>query len=72
MSRGYTIKIPKNTREKLGIKKGDKLLLREEGEMIIIEVPRRISNPSEYLWNLSENPHDIDVVKLVEESWERE
>lgn len=53
ISRGYTIKIPKTTREKLGIKRGDKLLLREEGEMIIIEIPRRISNPSDFLWSLS-------------------
>ena len=72
VSRGYTIKIPKKTREKLGIKRGDKLLLREEGKMIVIEVPRRISNPSEFLWSLSKKPHDVDVVKLVEESWERE
>jgi AbrB family looped-hinge helix DNA binding protein len=72
VSRSYTIKIPKKTREKLGIKRGDILLLREEGEMIIIEVPGRINNPSDFLWSLSKKPHDIDVVKHVEESWERE
>jgi AbrB family looped-hinge helix DNA binding protein len=66
VSSDYTIKIPKKTREKLGVKRGDKLLLREEGEMILIDVPRRISNPSELLWSLSKKPHDVDVLKLVE------
>jgi bifunctional DNA-binding transcriptional regulator/antitoxin component of YhaV-PrlF toxin-antitoxin module len=66
VSSDYTIKILKKTREKLEIKRGDKLLLREEGEMILIDVPRRISNPSELLWSLSKKPHDVDVLKLVE------
>jgi hypothetical protein len=34
--------------------------------MILIDVPRRISNPSELLWSLSKKPHDVDVLKLVE------
>lgn len=45
---------------------------REERKRIVIEVPRRIPDPSEYLWNLSEHPHDIDAIKLVEDSWEKE
>jgi AbrB family looped-hinge helix DNA binding protein len=65
VSSDYTIKIPKKTREKLEIKRGDKLLLREEGEMILIDVPGRISNQSELLWSLSKKPHDVDVLKLV-------
>ena len=53
----------------MGIELGDKLLIRDDGERIIIEVPKKIVNPSEYMWNLSKKPLDIDVVKLVEESW---
>lgn len=69
VTRKYQITIPKKTRTKLGIRVGDKLLIREEGERIIIEVPKKITDPSEFLWSLSEEPLDIDAVKLVEESW---
>lgn len=69
VTRKYQITIPKETRTKLGIELGDKLLIRDDGERIIIEVPKKIADPSEYLWNLSKRPLDIDAVKLVEESW---
>ncbi len=69
VTRKYQITIPKETRTKLGIELGDKLLIRDDGERIIIEVPKKIGDPSEYLWNLSKKPLDIDAVKLVEESW---
>jgi len=69
VTRKYQITIPKETRTKLGIEIGDKLLIREEGKRIIIEVPEKMADPSEYLWRLSEKPMDIDAVKLVEESW---
>ena len=69
VTRKYQITIPKKTRTKLGIEIGDKLLIREEGKHIIIEVPEKMTDPSEYLWSLSEKPLDIDAVKLVEESW---
>lgn len=69
VTRKYQITIPKKTRTRMGIELGDKLLIRDDGERIIIEVPKKIVNPSEYMWNLSKKPLDIDVVKLVEESW---
>lgn len=69
VTRKYQITIPKKTRSKLGIKIRDKLLVKEEEGRIVIEVPKRIDNPSEFLWNLSKKPKDIDAVKLVEESW---
>jgi len=69
VTRKYQITIPKKTRTKLGIEIGDKLLIGEEGGQIIIEVPEKTVDPSEFLWSLSEVPLDIDAVKLVEESW---
>jgi len=69
VTRKYQITIPKETRTRLGIELGDRLLMRDDGERIIIEVPKKIADPSEYLWNLSKEPLDIDAVKLVEESW---
>jgi len=69
VTRKYQITIPKETRTRLGIELGDRLLMRDDGERIIIEVPKKIANPSEHLWNLSKEPLDIDAVKLVEESW---
>lgn len=69
VTRKYQITIPKKTRTKLGIEIGDKLLIREEEKRIIIEVPEKMTDPSEYLWSLSGKPQDIDAVKLVEESW---
>ncbi|MBM5805627.1 MAG: AbrB/MazE/SpoVT family DNA-binding domain-containing protein [Candidatus Verstraetearchaeota archaeon] len=64
--------IPKGLRERHGIRVGERIVLREEGEKIVIEVPKKIPDPSEYLWNLSKKPINVDAVKLVEESWERQ
>ncbi len=69
VTRKYQITIPKKTRTRMGIELGDKLLIRDDGERIIIEVPKKIANPSEYMWTLSKKPLDIDAVKLVQESW---
>jgi len=69
VTRKYQITIPKKTRSKLGIEIGDKLLVKEEEGRIVIEIPERVTDPSAFLWNLSKKPMDIDVVKLVEESW---
>lgn len=70
VTRKYQITIPKDVRKKLEIEIGDKLIIKDEGGRIIIDVPKKVTDPSEFLWSLSENPRDIDVVKLVEESWE--
>lgn len=71
MTRKYQVTIPRRIRATLGVKIGDKLLLKEERGRILIEVPKRVSDPSEFLWNLSKKPVDVDVVKLIEESWKR-
>ena len=34
-----------------------------------MESPKRLSNPSNALWNLFGKPLNIDATKLVEESW---
>jgi len=72
VTRKYQITIPKRLRERHGIRVGEKIALREEGGKIVIEVPKKVSDPSEYLWNLSKKPINVDAVKLVEESWERQ
>jgi len=69
VTRKYQVTIPKRLRSELGIKVGDRILLRREGGHILIEVPRRIADPSDFLWNLSKKPVDVDVVRLIEESW---
>mgnify|MGYP001078047120 CR=1 FL=1 len=69
VTRKYQVTIPRRLRSEFGIKVGDKILLRKEGSHILIEVPRRIADPSEFLWNLSKKPVDVDVVSLIEESW---
>jgi len=69
VTRKYQVTIPKRLRSELGIRVGDRILLRREGGHILIEVPRRIADPSEFLWNLSKKPVDVDVVRLIEESW---
>lgn len=69
VTRKYQVTIPRRLRSELGIKVGDKILLRREGSHILMEVPRRIADPSEFLWNLSKKPVDVDVVNLIEKSW---
>jgi len=69
VTRKYQITIPKDIRTKLGVKIGDSLLLREEEDRIVIEIPKKISDPSQFLWGLAKKPLDVDAVKLVEESW---
>jgi AbrB family looped-hinge helix DNA binding protein len=72
VTRKYQITIPKSTRSKLGINVGDKLLVKEERGKIVIEVPERVQDPSDFLWSLSESPTEIDAVKLVEDSWKED
>jgi len=43
--------------------------VRDDGGRIIVEVPKKIADPSGFLWGLSDKPLDVDAVKLVEESW---
>jgi bifunctional DNA-binding transcriptional regulator/antitoxin component of YhaV-PrlF toxin-antitoxin module len=56
-------------RSKLGIKIGDKIVVKSEGNRIIIEAHKRVSNPSDVLWNLFGKAIDADATKIVEDSW---
>jgi len=69
VTRKYQVTIPRRLRSMLGVKVGDRLILREDRGRILIEVPKRVADPSEFLWGLSRKPIDVDVVKLIEESW---
>ena len=69
VSRKYQVTIPKSVRTELGIKIGDKLIVRAENKRIIMEPPKRITTPSDALWCLFGKPIDVDAVKLVEDSW---
>lgn len=69
VTRKYQVTIPESVRSKLGVKIGDKLIVKSENKRIIMEAPRYISNPSDALWCLFGKPLDIDAAKLVEESW---
>ena len=69
VTRKYQVTIPESVRTKLGVKIGDKLIVKSENKRIIMESPKRLSNPSDALWNLFGKPLNIDATKLVEESW---
>ena len=69
VTRKYQVTIPESVRSKLGVKIGDKLIVKSENKRIIMESPRRISNPSDAIWCLFGKPVNIDVAKLVEDSW---
>lgn len=70
VTRKYQVTIPENVRTELGVKIGDKLIVKSENKKIIMEAPKHITNPSDTLWCLFGKPLEIDAVKLVEESWE--
>jgi looped-hinge helix DNA binding domain, AbrB family len=75
VTRKYQITIPKEVREVLGIKVGDRLIVKVEDGKIVIE-PVRASNALKQLSSVADKylggPKNIDAVKLVEESFERE
>ena len=71
MTRKYQVTIPESVRSRLGVKIGDKLIVKSENKRIIMESPKRVSNPSDTLWNLFGKPLNIDATKLVEDSWEK-
>jgi antitoxin PrlF len=70
VTRKYQVTIPESVRSELGVKIGDKLIVRSENKRIIMESPKRITNPSEKLWCLFGKPLEVDAVELVEQSWE--
>ncbi|MEM0373301.1 MAG: AbrB/MazE/SpoVT family DNA-binding domain-containing protein [Sulfolobaceae archaeon] len=75
VTRKYQVTIPKEVREALGIKVGDRLLVRVEDGKIIME-PIRASDALKRLSTIADKylggPKVIDAVRLVEESLERE
>lgn len=68
VTRKYQITIPKKIRKRLRVMIGDRLNVKGEGNMIIIETGKRIENPVEYMWNLSKRPIRIDAVALVKKT----
>ena len=75
VNKRYQITIPKEVREALGIKVGDRLIVRVEDGKIIIE-PVRASDALKRLSTIADKylggPKNIDAVRLVEESLEKE
>jgi len=75
VTRKFQVTIPKEVREALGIKVGDRLLVRLEGGRIVLE-PIKGSSALERLSSIADRllggPRRINAVKLVEKSLERE
>jgi len=75
VTRKYQVTIPKKVREKIGVKIGDRLLVRVVGESIVL-TPIRGSDALARLSSIADRllggPKRVDAVKLVEESLERE
>jgi antitoxin PrlF len=69
VTRKYQVTIPESVRSKLGVRIGDKLIVKSEEKRIIMESRKYISDPSDVLWNLFGKAIKIDATKLVEESW---
>lgn len=69
ITRKYQVTIPASVRSKLGVKVGDKLIVKSEGKRLIMETHEHVDNPSDVLWNLFGKPIGIDATKLVEDSW---
>ena len=70
VTRKYQVTIPESVRTELDVKIGDTLIVKSENKRIIMESPKRVTNPSDTLWCLFGKPLDIDAVQLVEQSWE--
>lgn len=75
VTRKFQVTIPKEVREALGIRVGDRLLVRVEEGKIIME-PIKGSKALERLASIADRylggPQRVDAVRLVEESIERE
>ncbi len=61
--------VPEAVRAKLGVRIGDKLIVKSENNRIIMESHKLTSNPSDKLWNLIGKSINIDATRLVEDSW---
>ena len=73
VSKKYQVVIPKDIREKVGIKAGDKMIIRIEGKRIVIEpIIREKGDPVKRMLSLVDKPLNVDAVRLVEESWDED
>ncbi|MEX0569269.1 MAG: AbrB/MazE/SpoVT family DNA-binding domain-containing protein [Candidatus Njordarchaeota archaeon] len=73
VTRKYQITIPKAIREDFNINVGDMLLIRKDGDKIVIEpIVRRDKDAVEKILNIFRKSLPIDAVKLVEESWDED
>jgi len=68
VTRKYQVTIPKKIRKMLGVRIGDRYMIKGEGNRIVIETGKRVRNPADYIWNLSKKPINVDAVKLVKKS----
>lgn len=75
VTRKFQVTIPKEVRESLGIRIGDKLLVRVVNGKIVME-PIKSSDALEMLSTIADRflggPKKVNAVKLVEESLKRE
>ncbi len=73
VTRKYQVTLPKEVRERLGIRIGDSLRVKVEDGKVVLEpvVPRR-RNPINDMLNLISESIDVDAVRLVEESWDED
>ncbi len=73
VTRRYQVTLPKEVREALGIRAGDLLRVRVEGNRIVLGplAPRR-KNPVEDMLSLVSEPVNVDAVRLVEEAWDED
>ncbi len=73
VTRKYQITIPKDIREAFNISIGDMLLIRSEGDRIVIEpIIRKNKDAIEKILNIFRGSMPVDAVKLVEESWDED
>ena len=73
VTRKYQVTLPKEVREKLGIRIGDFLKVKVEDNKVILEpMVLRKRDPINDMLNLVSKPLSIDAVELVEESWDED
>ncbi len=75
VTRKFQVTIPKEVREALGIRVGDRLVVKVVDGKIVME-PIRAPDALERLVSIADRilggPREVDAVRLVEESLERE
>ena len=73
VTRKFQVTIPKEIREKLRLRVGDKLSVQVEGDKIVFRpLIRRVEDPIGNLLSLVKKPLPVDAVRLVEESWDED